>query len=236
MVELLMILQSVSNAEIILKLFDKYGVGLVGLVFLGIFSWFLVKFILKRIESQENKIDDLIDKLTNKPTTINKEDLEEYAQNTSKIQQLIYHLLREFDADRVSIFEFHNGGKTITGVDFKKCTNTYEAVDLGIEGRYNEYQNIPISVNFLWNKLLNEETPISITDIESLKKTDKTIYSMLCSSGIKSYYSRLITDYDSKPIGFIMIKYYKYKKTLTPEQIKEFSDTSLKIAGLLTNQ
>lgn len=233
---LFIILQAtpISEATETLKLIDKYGVGLVVLVFLGIFSWFLIKFILKRIENQESKIDELIDKLTNKPEThINKEDLDNYAKNASKIQQLTYHLLREFDADRVSVFELHNGGKTINGVDFKKCTNTYEAVELGIEGKYNDYQNIPISVNFLWNKLLDDENPISISDIETLKQTDNTIYTTLKHSNIKSYYSRLIMDYDAKPIGFIVIKFYKNKKTLTPAQVKEFNDVSLIVAGLL---
>ena len=59
------------------------------------------------------------------------------------------------DADRIAVFEYHNGGKTITGVDFKKCSNTYEAVGKRIEEKHQEYQNIPISVNFLWNKLLS---------------------------------------------------------------------------------
>ncbi|MCK9446143.1 hypothetical protein M0Q50_04535 [bacterium] len=223
-----------AQAEDVLNLIDKFGVGLVVLVFLGFFSWFLIKWILIREEKQEKKIDLLIDKLTN--GTTKKEDehnLNEYARNANRVQQLTYFLLNEFDADRVSIFEYHNGGKTLAGISFNKCSNTYEALAMGIDGKYNELQQIPISINFLWNKLLEQQKPIIISDIEILKEHDETIYFALKGKSIKSYYSQLIVDYNSRPIGFITIEYYDNVKVLNIDEIKIFNDTSIKIGGLL---
>ena len=223
-----------AQAEDILNLIDKFGVSLVVLVFLGLFSWFLIKWILIREEKQEKKIDLLIDKLTN--GTTKKEDehnLNEYARNANRVQQLTYFLLNEFDADRVSIFEYHNGGKTLAGISFNKCSNTYEALAMGIDGKYNELQQIPISINFLWNKLLEQQKPIIISDIEILKEHDETIYFALKGKSIKSYYSQLIVDYNSRPIGFITIEYYDNVKVLNIDEIKIFNDTSIKIGGLL---
>jgi len=224
-----------SGIENTLQLMDQYGVSLVALVFVGFFAWFLVKFILKRMKDQEKKIDTLLDKLISKDheENLTEEKMDRFAVNANRVQQLIYHLLNEFDADRVSVYEYHNGGKTITGIDFKKCSNTYEVVGLGIEEKYNEHQNIPISVNFLWNKLLMDRKPIFISDICSLKQTDHTIYQMLKSQGIKSYYSRLIKDYNGKPIGFMTIKYYNDKVVLDDEQLKLFNDTTISVGGLI---
>jgi len=227
------LLDTTTEVEPLLKLIDQYGVGLVALVVLGFFSWFLIKFILKRMNDQEKKIDDLIEKLTNKDDTFTGEKLDSFAKNANKVQQIIYHLLNEFDADRVSVYEYHNGGKTISGIDFKKCSNTYEAVGKGVEEKYVEHQNIPISVNFLWSKLIIDKKPILISDISCLEQTDHTIYSTLKTQDIKSYYSRLINDYNGRPIGFIVIYFQKGSVVLDNEQLKVFNDVAINIAGLI---
>ena len=232
--ELLLILLDATVVEGFLRLFDQYGVGLVSLVIVGLFAWFLVKFLLNRMKKQEDQFYDMVEKLVNKDDEgLTEEKMDKFANNANKVQQLTYYILNEFDADRVSVYEYHNGGKTITGVDFKKCSNTYEAVNLGIEEKYKEYQNIPISANFLWNKLLMDKKPILISDIEILEKTDKTIHQILKSEELKSYYSRLLTDYDNKPIGFIVIKYYSNMTILGDEQLKILNDTSISIGGLI---
>lgn len=231
------IILSVSEASEILGLFDKYGVSLTVLVFLGMFAYGLVKFMSNRMIDQEKKINDLINKLT-EPKKEKEDDhnLNLYAKNAGKTQQLIYHLLNELEADRVSIFEFHNGGKTLSGINFNKYSNTFEAINLGIESKFAEYQNIPISLDFMCSKLLAEKNIIHISDIESLKNDDKTIYNTLKTKGVTSYYSRLLEDYDFKPSGIITVEYYSTKKEFDQEDEQLFLETSFKIAGLITNK
>lgn len=228
-------LSNINGIESILKLMEYYGVTMVALVVVGFFAWFLIKYILNRMSEQEKKIDELISKIIDnkEEESLTDEKLSKFAINANRVQQLIYHLLNEFDADRLSIYEYHNGGKTISGIDFKKCSNTYEAVGLGIEEKYNEHQNIPISINFLWNKLLMDRKPIFISDINSLEKTDNTIHSILESQGVKSYYSKLINDYNGKPIGFITITFYDESVILDDEELKIFNDTTISIGGLI---
>lgn len=229
--------KNISSIEETLKLIDHYGVSIVVLVLLIFFSWFLINFILKRITSQEKKMDELITKILSNENHhdhgLTHEKLSNFASNSSKVQQINYSLLNDFGADRLSIYEYHNGGKTINGVDFKKCSNTYEAVGLGIEEKYLEHQNIPISVNFLWSKLLNEKKTTFISDVDDLEKCDETIYAFLKQHNIKSYYSKLIKDFDNKPIGFIVIVYYKHKTYLTQKQLKKLNEDTFKIAGLI---
>jgi len=219
-----------------LRMMDKYGVAMVLLIIMTIFAFFLVKFILKKMTNMETRMNEMVDQLINKDNHNAKEhtdNLENFAPISYKVQQLTYYLLNELEADRISIFEYHNGGKTITGVDFQKCSNTYEAVELGIEPKYKDYQNIPISTNFLWSKLLVDKKSISICDIEDLKDKDYTIFTNLKSQQIQSYYSRLILDYDNKPLGFIVITYYNNKIVLTDEQLKIINDTTISIGGLI---
>lgn len=226
---LYILLQTISEQP--LQMIEKYGVMAVGLVVVCLFAWFLVKQIMKRLSKQ----DEIITKLLKdrQEESLTSENLGKYAHNANKIQQLIYHMLNELESDRISIFEYHNGGKTLTGVDFRKCSNTYEATQLGIQGRYKDYQNIPISTDFLWNKLLLDKEPINIPDIEILKDTDRSTYTILRSQYIKSYYSNLILDYDNKPMGFIVVTYYLKKTDLDDAQLKLINDTTINIAGLL---
>lgn len=232
---MLNILLQLTTMEYFLEMFDRYGVTLVSLVVLGSFTWFLIRFILRMMKRQEKKIDALIEKLVTKDA--DEDDIEEklsnFAVNANRVRQLSYYLLNEFDADRVSVYEYHNGGKSVAGVDFKKCSNTYEATAKGIDEMYNEQQNLPISVNFLWNKLLIDKKPILISDIKTLEQTDNTIFQILSSQGIKSYYSRLILNYNSKPIGFVVITYYNENVALDNEQLKIFNDTTISIGGLI---
>lgn len=219
-----------------LELMDKFGVTLVSMVVLALFVWFLVSFLLRMMKRQERKIDELTSRLVTKEDEDIEDKLRNSAINANRVRQLIYQLLNEFEADRVSVYEYHNGGKSIAGVDFKKCSNTYEATAKGIDETYHEQQNLPISVNFLWNRLLIDKKPILISNIQTLEQTDKTIYQILESQGIKSYYSRLITNYNCKPIGFIVIIFYNKHVTLDSEQLKTFNDIAISIGGLINKQ
>jgi len=227
----------VSQATEVLSLTEKYGVTLVALVFVVIFCVFLVKYIIKtdraREEKQDKKFDELLKKFGTPYDKRETDHLKDYAKNASMIQQFTTDLKYKLSSDRVSVFEYHNGGKSVAGVDFNKCSVMYESTSEGTEGKYSELQGIPLSLNFLWIKLLSEQKPIIISNIDTLKEHDATIYSSLKQNGLKSYYSRLILNYDSKPIGFIVLEYFNNMKTLNQEEMKLLSDTSLKIAGLL---
>jgi hypothetical protein len=193
----------------------------------------------KRIHEQEEKIDSLygrIDKLMNKFTST--EDSSEltgkflnYAENANKIQIQLYHMLQNFGADRVSIYEFHNGGKNLAGIEFKKCSNTYEAVELETKPIIKEMQNLPLSINPLWNKILSTRNMIIVPLVEEL--TDTFLKSYLETQSIKTYYATILQDYDNTPIGFITLEYYKNAKELTQDQLDEFNEIAIKISVLI---
>lgn len=226
----------------LLELISNYGITIVLIAVLGIVVWLYIKSILNSKKKTEEKIDvlyDIVQKLQDKSShesSITDEKLSTYAQNVNKVHELIYYLLKELEADRISIFEYHNGGSNIKGVKFNKCTNTYEAIEMGVDRKSKELQNLPISTNILWTNLLYERKPIIIDNVESLIKNDKSLYVLLHSLEIKSYYSMLINDYDNSSIGFIEVIYYKNPKILNAEELKIFNDIAISISGLINKK
>ena len=222
----------------ILQIFQNYGfIGTI--LLLAIFvAYMVIKNSSKRIREQEEKIDSLygrIDKLMNKFSSEENHELTgkfiNYAENANKIQIQLYHLLQNFGAERVSIYEFHNGGKNLAGVEFKKCSNTYEAVSLETKPIIKEMQNLPLSINPLWSKILVTRGDINIPSVEKIE--DRFFKSYLESQSIKTYYSTILQDYDNTPIGFITLEYYKNSRELLPSEFEEFNEIAIKISVLI---
>jgi len=220
------------------QVFQDYGVIIAILVMAVITAFYIIRNSTKRIHEQEEKIDTLyerIDKLMNKFTHDDSTELTgkfiSYAENANKIQIQLYHILQTFDADRVSIYEFHNGGKNLAGIEFKKCSNTYEAVELETKPIIKEMQNLPLSMNPLWSKVLATKDDIVIPNVEKLEDTFLKTY--LVTQSIKTYYSSILLDYGNSPIGFITLEYYTAARKLTQDELTEFNEIAIKISVLI---
>ena len=225
----------------IVNIFQDYGFIITVFLIIILIAYMLINSSAKRIKEQEDKIDSLYNRLDNmmkKMPNDDHSDLPEkfmnFAENANKIQIQMYHLLQIFDSERISIFEFHNGGKNLAGIEFKKCSNTYEAVSLETKPMIKEMQNMPLSINPLWNRILATREEIFIPLVSNLK--DQFLKDYLTSLGIKTYYSTILEDYDNTPIGLITMEYYNHTKELTTEQFSEFAETAIKIAVLINKK
>lgn len=222
----------------IFEIFQNHGAIITILVLSIIVSYIVIRNSLKRNEEQQKKIDILYDKLEKVMTKFKSDSSEElagkfvnYAESANKIQIQIYHMLRIFNAERVSIYEFHNGGKNLSGIEFKKCSNTYEAVSLSTKPIMKEMQNLPLSLNPLWNKLLATKENIDIPNVDDLE--DTFLKSYLKNQNIQTLHAILLEDYANIPIGFITLEYYSYSKELTQDELGDFYDISIKISVLI---
>ena len=90
-----------------LKLVEDYGVLITVLFVAILIAYMLITNSSKRIREQEQKIDSLygrIDKLMNKFSSEENTELVgkfvNYAENATKIQIQLYHLLQNFGAER----------------------------------------------------------------------------------------------------------------------------------------
>lgn len=223
----------------LIEIFQDYGVLGAILILAGIIAFVLIRNSSKRIRELETKNDSLYEsmqELMKKVMNHNDEgDLinkfKNYPDNANKIQIQLYHILQTFGANRVSIYEFHNGGKNLQGVEFKKCSNTYEAVALETKPIIKEMQNLPLSMNPLWCKLLATREDILIGSVENL--ADIFLKNYLETQSIKTLYLSILLEYDNSPIGFISLEYYKINRELTEDELDELNDISNKIAVLI---
>ena len=219
----------------IFDLLQSYGFTGSMLMLIALISYLMIKNSTRRIHEQDDLIKSLYNKLDKKSEDQHEKDLPskftKYAENANKIQIQLYHMLQVFNAERISIFEFHNGGKNLAGVEFKKCSNTYEAVSLEIKPIIKEMQNLPLSINPLWNKILATREDIFIPSVNVIE--DGFLKSYLESQSIKAYYSTILQDYDNTPIGFITLEYYHNSRSLTEDEFDEFNEIAIKISVLI---
>jgi hypothetical protein len=174
-------------------------------------------------------IKHLLDKKKVKPDMV-KETLRVSELVTSKIE----HIKEEFDADRVWITQFHNGGNFYpTGKSMAKFSIMYETVNMGVSSVQSNFHNIPVN---LFSKSINELLNNDVIEIPDFK--DETISTfglkyIAEDTGCKSEYLFAIKTIDDKFIGTLGIEYTKRRKRLDIESINHLQVHASTLGGVL---
>jgi hypothetical protein len=149
---------------------------------------------------------------------------------TTKIE----HIKEEFNADRVWITQFHNGGNFYpTGKSMAKFSIMYETVNPGISSVQSNFHNIPVN---LFSKSINELLSNDVIEISDYK--DETIATfglkyIAEDTGCKSGYLFAIKTIDDKFIGCLGLGLYKKKKKLDEDSIKHLQVYATSLGGVL---
>ena len=118
------------------------------------------------------------------------------------------------DADRVHVYEFHNGEHYANGRSALKTSCTYEVLRQGITSHQMKLQSIPLTCIPKFIKTLLDKNQLEVKDIEDLKETMPATYSLKKAQDIKSFYDIILNNKQGEPIGFIAIQYVNdYHKT-----------------------
>jgi hypothetical protein len=180
----------------------------------------LVQVIRQYIEKKKEKPDMLTDAL----------------ETSEKVMDKLDHIKAEYEADRVWITQFHNGGHFYpTGKSIAKFSLIYETVNIGVGSVQNNFQNIPVN---LFSKSINYLLEHDIIEIPDYK--DETISThglkyIAEDTGCKSGYIFAIKSFDGKFIGSLGMDYTKKKTKLTPEDIHHLFNYATSIGGVLSN-
>ena len=180
----------------------------------------LVQIIRQYIEKKKEKPDMLTDAL----------------ETSEKVMDKLDHIKAEYEADRVWITQFHNGGHYYpTGKSIAKFSLIYETVNIGVGSVQNNFQNIPVN---LFSKSINYLLEHDIIEIPDYK--DETISThglkyIAEDTGCKSGYIFAIKSFDGKFIGSLGMDYTKKKTKLTPEDIHHLFNYATSIGGVLSN-
>lgn len=116
--------------------------------------------------------------------------------------------LKEFlNADRVQVYDFHNGDHYANGRSALKTSCSYEVVRTGIKGHQKELQAVPLScIPHFIEKLLNNSV-LKVNDLEELKDSMPATYELKKSQNVASFYDVILNNKNGEPIGFLAIQY-----------------------------
>lgn len=118
------------------------------------------------------------------------------------------------NADRVQLYDFHNGEHYANGRSALKTSCTYEVLRQGITSHQMKLQSIPLSCIPKFIKTLLDKNQIEVKDIEDIKDTMPATHSLKKAQDIKSFYDIILNNKQGEPIGFIAIQYVNdYHKT-----------------------
>lgn len=140
----------------------------------------------------------------------------------SKIIRSLEELKEELGADRVQVYDLHNGTHFASGADATKVSCTYEVLKPGIKSYQTDVlQHIHTSQmpNFFKDVLTKDL--LEVKDIEDILTVYPGAYATKKSQSIKSFIDMKLVNKVGDPIGFLAVQYVEKKHTpLTDKDIK----------------
>ena len=123
-------------------------------------------------------------------------------------------LKERLNADRVQVYDFHNGGHYANGRSALKTSCSYEVVRTSIAPKQAQLQSIPLSVLSKFITQLLNDSFIEVKDLETIKETMPSTYQLKKSQGINSFYDIVLNNKKEEPIGFLAVQFVKNKYSI----------------------
>ena len=152
---------------------------------------------------------------------------------TPKVQKDIEILLYTLNADRVFIFELHNGKKNISGLPFKYADMTYEVAnrERGVDRCFTKYQDVPLTMYKYPDYLHNKK--FIIGTIDEINKVDYEFAKCIKEDGGEYLAMIYINGSDGTPLAFLGVSYHDKKYALEDAVIEEKIRAYGKVVGEL---
>lgn len=159
--------------------------------------------------------------LTEKSGSSIKEEIKKQSDSDLKIIRKLEEVKEMLNADRVQIYDFHNGIHYANGRSAIKITCTYESCRCGVKSYQNQLSGLPISClpNFIAT-LLNEGEFLC-KDIETIKDTNPATYAFKKNMEIKSFYDVVFHNEEGDIVGFIAIQFCNNKYNVDKDIVQK---------------
>jgi hypothetical protein len=178
----------------------------------------------------------LISKKLEAKKLISTDKLAQELQTSIIINNKLDSLKEKFNADRIWITQFHNGGHYYpTGKSIQKFSMFYEVVEHGIDSIKMVFQNIPVSLFSRSTNQLLENDFIAIPDFKNETVATYGLKYTADENGCKSTYIFGIFDINNRMIGTLGVEYVKRKKLLESSDIQVLEIEAAQIGGVLHN-
>jgi hypothetical protein len=151
-----------------------------------------------------------------------------YTQQNSNVQKAIRYALDQLDADRVYVYEFHNGESFYSGGHQQKFSCTHETLKAGVSSEALNLQDLRVSTfNDFISPVINDRK-FDVPDISKL--SDSLLKNWFDNRGIASTFAFPVVTLNKNIIGMIAIDFTKNKDKLKEEE-KSFIIQQSKIIG-----
>lgn len=184
--------------------------------------------VLYNAASSEKVMEAISRKIESKNELLEKKGME-IRQDivTPGIQKELKILCYTLNADRVFIFELHNGKKSAGGLPFIYADMSYEEVNLEkcLEYVGIEFQNIPLTLYKYPHYLFHEK--YTFGTVEEVAEIDNAFAKHITDIGGKYFAGIYITIY-GKPLGFVCASFHT-KPILSDNDIKDKMEKSARV-------
>lgn len=156
-------------------------------------------------------------------------------RKNSEVTARLRHLKVDMQADRILLFQYHNGSHNLAGVDFAKMSCTHEVVKPGLKTVQQELLNLPVSAYISLTECAFGREASCLSTITKLKAYDSSTYEMLREHGVKSAVIKPLKDDNDNIFGFLLVEFCKrrVRNFDTPEFKVVLSNMIERLAGML---
>ena len=205
--------QIIENHNHLMELLGAFLTGVVGPIMYLVVS----KHLAKQKEKKRDKVKENI-------------------VSISLISDELEEIREEYNADRVWITQFHNGGNFYpTGKSIQKFSVFYEVTKAGVSSVSHTFNNIPCSLYPKAFEHMMEGQGIFIPNFSDPKIATYGLKGAAESVGTKSSFLVPLFTLDDKYIGNIGIDFVGRKRKLTKDDWEHFQIKAGRIAGYLSN-
>lgn len=115
------------------------------------------------------------------------------------------------NADRIHVYEFHNGEHYANGRSALKVSCTYEVCRTGVNTIQRESMSLPISCMPRYIAKVLDNSTVNVKDIDDIKEEMPATYNLKVSQGVRAYTNEVIYNKLREPVGFIEIQWFDRK-------------------------
>jgi hypothetical protein len=133
-----------------------------------------------------------------------KKGLMKQIQNDEIIHYALRELRRKYNADRVYIWQFHNGGNFYTTSPMQRASITYERCSEGLERKSEKYQGVLIS-NFTNYIKSTMDGIMFYHDVETIP--DFALRALILSHGTFAHVATPLFDKENHLVGIICLEW-----------------------------
>lgn len=190
-------------------------IPVLGAFITGVLGPIIVRLVVKRSEALKDPLNDAF-------------------VFGEKVEEKLYNLLEEYEADRIYILQFHNGGHYYpTGKSIQKFSMFYEVIKDAKYSVRNSFQNVPVHLFSKSLKQLSEHEFIAINDYKDPSVATFGLKYIAEESGTKSSYLFTVRNIDDRLIAVLGFDYYK-KNALDESSLNHLQVEAAAIGGELT--